>query len=387
MKLPTKGGLAAAVLAATLTLTGCVSPPSTTGVPGSTNSGTCTATGTIPQIPGMSAARQTAANTNAQAIAAAVAELGLPFRATEIATVVALTESTMENIGYGDIQNGSMTTSRGLYQQLAAWITPGANPDPRLDPKEATKMFLLGGARGQKGLTQVAGWATMDIPTAAQTVQQSEFNGITKPFAQNFKTNLDLGLRIAAAVNTKAPACTAAGPGSVLANGVNVTIPSNQYVVEALRGKVIQAPNAGVAKGLAAGFSQLGLPYVWGGGGDGAAANNGCARGGGSKNSCGAEIGFDCSGLTAYVIVQGGFPSPGGESGSQRAGGTSVAYSAGIAGDIVGFPGHVAIFLGTIEGKMWILEASDVGTPIHVVELRRSDRDPSLHRYWKASTA
>lgn len=180
----------------------------------------------------------------------------------------------------------------------------------------------------------------------------------------------------------------AGGDGdTVVANGVNVTIPSNQFVTEALRGKTIKAPTEGIAKGLASGFSKLGLPYVWGGGGDGAPENNGCARGGGAYNSCGSEIGFDCSGLTAWVLVKGGYGSPGGESGTQRSTGTDVSWDQGLPGDIVGFDGHVAIYLGTISGTRYILEASTQGVPIHVVPLTRSDYDSSLHRHWTGSVA
>ncbi len=106
----------------------------------------------------------------------------------------------------------------------------------------------------------------------------------------------------------------------MLATGTTVTIPNNQYVSAALAGQTITAPNAAVAAGLAAGFSALGLPYVWGGGGSGAGPNNGCARGGGDYNSCGTTIGFDCSGLTAYVLGMAGYQTPG-DSGSQRAAG------------------------------------------------------------------
>jgi len=35
-----------------------------------------------------------------------------------------------------------------------------------------------------------------------------------------------------------------------------------------------------------------------------------------------------------------------------------------------------------IDGTPYILEASWVGTPIHVVPLTRSDHDSQLHRYW-----
>lgn len=178
---------------------------------------------------------------------------------------------------------------------------------------------------------------------------------------------------------------------AVAHNGVSVTIPNNQFVDPAVRGKVIQAPTEGVAKGLAAGFGALGLPYVWGGSNAaGGGPDNGCGRGGGDLNSTcgpGGEVGFDCSGLTAYVIVQGGYPGPGTNSSAQRSSGQSVPYSQALPGDIVGFPGHVAIIAGIIGGVIYILEASTPGTPIHVVPLRRTDKDPSLHRHWSQSIA
>jgi cell wall-associated NlpC family hydrolase len=314
-------------------------------------------------------------NANAKAIADVALSLGLGQRGAEIGIVVALTESTLINVGFGDIQNGQMTTSRGLFQQIAAW---GPLED-RTSPTKAATMFYTGGQAGQKGLTAVSGWQTMPIPQAAQAVEQSEFTD-----GSNYAKNLDVGVRIAASVVGGATAAAACTQGNtVVANGVNVTIPSNQFVAEAVRGKVIQAPTAGLAKGLAAGFSKLGLPYVWGGGGDGAAENNGCSRGGGALNSCQPGlVGFDCSGLSAFVLVQAGYPSPGGESGTQRATGTAIPWDQGLPGDIIGFPGHVAIFLGSIDGSPWILEASQVGVPVHIVKLTRTDHDAQMHRHW-----
>lgn len=171
--------------------------------------------------------------------------------------------------------------------------------------------------------------------------------------------------------------------GANLAHGVSVTIPDNQFVDASVRGKTIAAPSEAVAKGIAAGFDQLGLPYVWGGGGSGAGPNDGCSRGGGSLNSCQGIIGLDCSGLTAFVLGQAGFQIPG-DSGSQRGGGVGVPKDQAVAGDIYGFPGHVAVALGFIDGTPYILEASDVGIPIHVVPMRRGDVDSQVHRYWGA---
>ena len=168
--------------------------------------------------------------------------------------------------------------------------------------------------------------------------------------------------------------------------GQTITIPHHPAVAAELAGQTITAPNPAVAAGLSAGFAALGLPYVWGGGGSGAGPDNGCGRGGGDFNSCGTEIGFDCSGLTAFVLGQAGYRIPG-DSGSQRAAGIPVAWDQALPGDIVGFPGHVAVYLGSFDGRPYILEASWVGTPIHVVALTRGDVDPQVHRYWTGPAA
>lgn len=172
------------------------------------------------------------------------------------------------------------------------------------------------------------------------------------------------------------------GAGTVTTNGVQVTIPSVPSVDPAAAGRTITAPTPAVAQGLAAGFATLGMPYVWGGGGGGASPNNGCSRGGGDYNSCGNEIGFDCSGLTAYVMANAGVTGMPDNSSTQRAAGTAIPWSQGQPGDIIGFPGHVAIYLGDIEGRRMILEASWVGTPIRIAPLTRTDYDSVLHRYW-----
>ena len=97
------------------------------------------------------------------------------------------------------------------------------------------------------------------------------------------------------------------------------------------------------------------------------------------------------SASTAPVSPPTSWPKPASalpdNSGTQRAGGVPVPWDQGQPGDIVGFPGHVAIYLGTIDGQRYILEASWVGTPIHVVPLTRTDYDQQLHRYWTTTTS
>jgi hypothetical protein len=75
-------------------------------------------------------------------------------------------------------------------------------------------------------------------------------------------------------------------------------------------------------------------------------------------------------------------PAPTTPSPSSRPAYPSAGTKAYPATSIVGFPGHLAIYLGDIDGTPYILEASWVGTPIHIVPLTRSDHDPQLHRYW-----
>lgn len=101
----------------------------------------------------------------------AVKDAGLNTNAQVIAIMTGITESGLRNIDYGDIQNGSMTTSRGPFQQIAAWGPLSV----RENVYQSAMMFLKGGQAGQRGLTDI-NWQSMTPWAAAQAVQESEFS-------------------------------------------------------------------------------------------------------------------------------------------------------------------------------------------------------------------
>ena len=84
-------------------------------------------------------------------------------------------------------------------------------------------------------------------------------------------------------------------------------------------------PSAGGASIVAAAFSQLGVPYVWGGTTPG--------------------VGLDCSGLTQWCYRQAGISIPR-NSEDQAAAGTKIPLSMAEPGDVLWRPGHVAIYIG-----------------------------------------
>jgi hypothetical protein len=94
--------------------------------------------------------------------------LKVSTRGQTIALMVALQESTLRNLSWGD------RDSVGLFQQRrAGWGTTAQ----RTDPATSARMFYTGGLDGAPGLLDVDNWEAMPLGVAAQTVQVSAFPG------------------------------------------------------------------------------------------------------------------------------------------------------------------------------------------------------------------
>lgn len=253
----------------------------------------------------------------------------VPARGQLIAVMTAITESSLRvlsNVGAypqsAQLPNdgdGGDHDSVGMFQQrpAAGW----GSVEELMDPVWSSRAFY-GGPSGPndgspRGLLDIEGWQEMNPGAAAQAVQVSAYPdryAVNQPIAEKI-----LSVLSGVALN---PGLDCAQPAGDLPGDVPVDLPPR------FPGSLI-----------AAAASQIGKPYVWGGG-----DFNGPTGGG-----------FDCSGLVVYAAYQassGRIRLPH-YSGSQIHAGRGVSWDQKRPGDLIFFsypgaggPHHVAIYVG-----------------------------------------
>lgn len=153
------------------------------------------------------------------------------------------------------------------------------------------------------------------------------------------------------------PAAPAPAPGQ---GGGNSGAPSSSARIETVVNRAV---------------SQLGMPYAWGGG-DARGPTRGI-RDGGVADSHGDynKVGFDCSGLMIYAFAGIGKALPH-FTGYQYTAGPQFPVASRQRGDMLFWPGHVALYLG--DGKM--VEAPQSGDVVKISPVRMAGVSPMVVR-------
>ncbi|MGI8415074.1 MAG: C40 family peptidase, partial [Nakamurella sp.] len=246
-------------------------------------------------------------------------------------------------------------------------------------PTALTALGARTGYAGEPGDELIYQWAPDQNAIPGPTSLTASTGGAGTVVPASDQIGGDTGPTCAAPAssnNTKTGNTPAAA--DVVFDGSSVTIPEHPnaiYKGHDYGGTTIATPNANVAKAIAAGMAYLGTPYVWGGGGP-AGPDHGCARA-----SCLPLSGFDCSGLTSYMMAVGGYAIPDNSS-AQRDRSKAIPWSQAVPGDLIGYPGHIAMYLGIIDGQRIQIEAPDTGDVVKVTTVYRSDVDSVVYRWW-----
>jgi cell wall-associated NlpC family hydrolase len=289
---------------------------------------------------------------NAAAIVNTGIGLGVPPRGWVIAVAVAIQESSLRNVNYGD-QAGP--DSRGLFQQRTDW----GPLSTRMNAHKAASLFFTGGLQGQPGLLDISGWQQMPFSEAANAVQHSAHPGAYAEHeadAVTLVTAVGSGLSQAIPEDLEQfvsnPDCVDAG-GDGLPASASEALPAGfslpKKTAPAVRATIIWA------------LKQLGTPYSYGG--DCIAAHSG-----NPVHQC------DCSSLTQMAYRTGGIALPRTTIMQVRAGSPVYDVSDVRPGDLIFIPGtqgtltsprHVGMYLG--EGL--IVQAPKTGDNVKLSRL------------------
>lgn len=296
-----------------------------------TGLGSVSVTGIVPASLGTTNSHGETVTLNARQLqrAATIIAVGktanIPARGQLVALMAALTESSLrvlsntsthpESASIPNDGDGGDHDSLGLFQMRPS--TGWGTVAHLMDPIWSTRAFY-GGPTGPnhgspRGLLDIPDWEELAPGEAAQAVEVSAYPdryAVNQPVAETILTTLS-GIALDAG-----PSC-AADPGEA-----PVDVPPG-------------FPGAFIASAA----SQIGLPYVWGGG-----TFDGPTGGG-----------FDCSGLVLYAAYQasnGKIRLPH-YSGSQIHAGQGIPWTDKQPGDLIFFsypgasdPHHVAIYIG-----------------------------------------
>ena len=301
--------------------------------------------------------------------------MGIAERGIAIALGTAMQESSLKP---ANISGRAV----GLFQQQGQ-LYSGID---RADPTAAARAFY------QQLQARVPTYADPASGTFADIAQQVQQSGAGPTFYaqwETWATALAHDLITGPAATGAAPVvvCKAVnGPThrTITRSGREVTLPPEAGIAGTLT-----FPNEQAAIAAAAALSYLGTPYAWGGGGP-----SGPSQGTRGDNQVADEhrdfekTGFDCSGLTEYAWAQAGIEI-GGDSRTQwAAGGNEHPYSDRLPGDLLFWGSdssthHVALYLGTVDGKDYMVESPQSGDVVKVSIVRTGgDFDQSVVRPW-----
>lgn len=334
--------------------------------------GGCAVAINSPVGPGTTSSDQKTAELNASQMAAArtVAGVGVDMGIHERGIAIALGTAMQESTLNPNAVNGR---SVGLFQQQG---TLYAQVD-RTDPAAASRAFY------EQLLTQVPTYPDTAAGTFADIAQEVQESGAG---ASKYAQWEHWAIALARTLLHGAPAnpgeddevavnCEnggGSGPITVRRSGQDVTLPREAGIDGAGRDVVLRFPNEKAAIAGAAALSYLGTPYSWGGGGPNGPTTGIRDGGVGDRNGDYKKVGFDCSGLTEYAWAQAGI-AIGGDSRTQYTiGGTRLRLGAAQPGDLL-FVGdtpatihHVAMYLGRIFGRDYVIEAPRSGDVVKV---------------------